>query len=151
MPRRFEDNAPAAGRFVDGDERDDYTDRPMKLQTARFEPKATYGPRWVITAAMLDTGELVAIALADNATRTQRFSEVQADLAADGADAYEPVCLFRQGRVDGGNPFWTFRTATADEIAEAAETLAAGPADDDGDEGDEGAASVAADNKKRGK
>jgi len=129
---RFEDNAPATGRYIDGDERVDYIDRPMRLQAAKFQPKALYGARWVIEAVMLDDGELVAIALADNPTRQARFAEVGASLAADGHDAYEPVCLYKQDQTGGGNPFWTFRSATEAEIEAAAEARDGRP-DDDGD------------------
>jgi hypothetical protein len=135
---RFEDNAPATGRYIDGDERSDYIDRPMRMQSARFQPKALYGPRWVIEAVMLDDGELVAIALADNPTRQARFGEVAASLAADGHDAYEPVCLFKQDQPGGGNPFWTFRSATDAELELAADLReSGGQVDDDNGEPDE--------------
>ena len=136
---RFEDNAPATGRYIDGDERVDYIDRPMRLQAAKFQPKALYGARWVIEAVMLDDGELVAIALADNPTRQARFSEVGASLAADGRDAYEPVCLYKQEQTGGGNPFWTFRSANEAEIISASEVH---EVDDDGDPDADEAGSV---------
>jgi hypothetical protein len=119
MPRAIESVRPDnSGRYIDGDERDGYADRAMKLLSVNHERQARYGPRWVVQAVMIDSGEKVAISLADNATRSTMFGQVREDLEADGSDAYEPVCLYRQSR-EGGNAFWTFRSATPDEIATA--------------------------------
>jgi len=128
------------GTYIDGPERDAYIDRPMKLIGVQHERQARFGPRWVLQAAMLDSGEKVLIALAGNATRDTMFGQVRDDLEADGADAYEPVVLYRQAR-EGGNPFWTLRSASDDEIAaaEAAEPLDETGSDDPG-ERDEAAA-----------
>jgi hypothetical protein len=129
VPRKFESVTPEnQGTYIDGADREAYTERPMKLVGIRYEPTARFGPRHVITAAMLDSGELVAIALAANPTRLAMFARVQSDLDADGAEAYEPVCLIHASR-SGGNAFWTFRTATDDELAAALATPE--PADDD--------------------
>lgn len=117
MPRKFEAVLPTGARYVDGDDRAELADRPLKLQRARFEPKARYGPRWVIEALLLDSGEIIALGFADNPTRQGMFGQVAADLDADGADAYEPVVLYQSQT--GQNPFWTFRSATDAEVAEA--------------------------------
>ena len=125
MPRAIESVKPDdGGRYIDGDERDGYVDRPMKLQGVNFESKARFGPRWLVKAVMLDTAELVKISLADNPTRTTMFQQVREDIEADGADAYEPVVLYREAPKGGGNSFWTFRTATSDELEAAAEAEA---------------------------
>lgn len=135
MPQKFESTQPSAGRFVDGDERAEYTGRAMKLLDVQHQPSAKFGPRWVITAVMLDTGELIALAIADNATRTAMFGQVRAAIDADGADAYDPVCLLLQDRVDGGHPYWTFVSATDEQIAEAAEIAETDAGDDDPEAG----------------
>lgn len=122
MPRTIESVRPEnVGRYIDGDERDQYVDRPLKLIGVQHEPSARFGPRYLISAAVIDSGEKVAISLAENPTRRSMFDQVRADLEADGADAYEPVCLYRQSPDKGGNAFWTFRSATPDEIAKALE------------------------------
>lgn len=134
MGKAIESQRPdISGRYIDGDERDAYVDRPMKLTGVNFEPRGKFGPRWIVGAAMLDSGELVAISLADNPTRQTWFSAVREDLQNDGADAYDPIVLFRQAPAGGGNSFWTFRTATTEEVetAEASEVL--------GDDAGEGA------------
>ena len=119
MSRTIESVKPVTeGTYIDGADREGYIDRPMKLLGVQHERQARYGPRWVINAAMIDSGEVVLIALADNPTRTAMFAQVRDDIAADGADAYDPVCLIRQSR-EGGNAFWTLRSATDEEIAQA--------------------------------
>lgn len=150
MPRTIEAVQPVqGGTYIDGDERDAYVDRPMKLLGVQREGSARYGPRWVVEAVMLDSGEKVLIALAANATRDTMFGQVRDDLAADGADAYAPVCLYRKSR-EGGNAFWTFRTATSNELEAAAEAEAieAETGSDDPGERDDEAAEAAG---KRGK
>ena len=121
MARSIESAQPSLGsHFLDGDEREPYIDRPLRLVGVRHEPRARFGPRWVVDAVVLDTGELVSIALADNATRTTMFGTIRDDLSADGADAYAPVVLYRASR-EGGNSFWTFRSATDADYARFAE------------------------------
>ena len=153
MARSIESVKPVTeGTYIDGADREGYIDRPMKLIGVQHEKAARYGPRWVVNAAMLDSGEKVLIALAGNPTRDTMFAQVRDDLDADGADAYDPVCLYRQDR-PGGNPFWTLRSATDEEIAQAeAGVLADDEADDlgsdDPGERDEAATAAAG---KRGK
>ena len=149
MGKSFESTLPSAdgGRYIDGDEREEYVDRAMKLLDARFEPKATFGPRWVIQAAMMDSGERVAIALAQDkkGVRDSIFAQVQADIETQGSDAFEPVCLYMAKPEGNANGYWTFRSATAEEIAQA---LAAEPVgSDDPGELDEAATAAA----KRGR
>lgn len=132
---KFESVLPTGARYVDGDERDEYVDRAAKITAVHHEPKAKFGPRWVIDAAMLDSGEIVAFTFAANPTRDTMFSNLAAGLDADGADAWEPVCLYMAER-EGGHPYWTFRSATADEIAEAeaAEPITEAPGTDEATE-----------------
>lgn len=120
MPR-IEDHAPTGARYVDGEERHGYIDRPMRLVAVTHEPNAKFGPRWVVTAAMLDTGEEIAIGLAANGYRDRQLGGVQRVLQ-DG-EGFDPVCLFIDPNVDG-HP-WAFRTAEADEIAAATTALPA--------------------------
>ncbi len=128
MTRSIESVKPVqGGTYIDGPDRDAYVDRPMKLIGVQRQAQAKFGPRWLLEAAMLDSGEKVLISLSANATRDTMFAQVRDELDADGADAYEPVCIYRQDR-PGGNAFWTLRSATADEI-EAAEN--AEPVTDD--------------------
>lgn len=124
MTRQIEAVKPVqGGNYIDGADRDGYVDRPMKIIGIQRQTQSKFGPRWVIEAAMLDSGEKVLIALAANATRDTMFGQVRDDLDADGADAYEPVCLYRQAR-ESGNPFWSLRTATDAELEAAAEAEA---------------------------
>jgi hypothetical protein len=142
------------GTYIDGADREAYIDRPMKLLGVQHEREARFGPRWVLQAAMLDSGEVVLIALAGNATRDVMFGQVRDDLAADGADAYEPVCLYRQSR-EGGNAFWTLRSATEAELiaADDAELVSAVEDDETGsdDPGERDGEAAAAAGKRRGR
>jgi hypothetical protein len=131
MSRSIESVKPVqGGTYIDGADREGYVDRPMRLLGVQHEAQARFGPRWVVEAAMLDSGEKVLIALAGNQTRDTMFGQVREALDADGADAFEPMCLYLQDR-PGGNAFWSLRSATDDEVEAAA------LADLDGDEGDE--------------
>jgi hypothetical protein len=155
MSRSIESVKPVqGGTYIDGADREGYVDRPMKLIGVQRESAARFGPRWVIEAAMLDSGEKVLIALAANATRDTMFTQVRDDLAADGADAYDPVCLYRQDR-EGGNAFWTLRSATDDEIEAAALSDLESPEDDEptgsDDPGENDEAATEAVKGKRGK
>lgn len=140
MPRSVESFQPTGARYVDGDERPAYTNRAAKIVAIHPEPGHTFAgkaqPRHVVDLAMIDTGEIVGLALGDNATRVTMFQNMIPALAAEGADAFGPVCLYLSEPVnDGGSPFWAFRSATDEEIAEATDERKAG--EGDGDEGDE--------------
>lgn len=123
MPRSIDSVKPTGARFVDGDERLDLIDRPLRIVQVTHEPQARYGPRWVVTVAVLDTGEMVGIGLATNSTRDTFMAALREGLDADGADAWAPVVLYKDTS-RGRNPYWTFRTATAEEIAQAEADLA---------------------------
>lgn len=125
---RLEDMAPSGARYVDGDERDPYMGRAMVLHRVINEPNARYGPRWVCEAAMLDSGEIIALGLAANPYRDAQLGAARAALIA--GDDIDPVVLYRDAAHPGKNGTlpWAFRSATDAEI-EAAGVLAA--AEDD--------------------
>jgi hypothetical protein len=136
MSRSIESVKPVqGGTYIDGADREGYVDRPMRLLGVQHEAQARFGPRWVVEAAMLDSGEKVLIALAGNQTRDTMFGQVREALDADGADAFEPMCLYLQDR-PGGNSFWSLRSATDAEVEAAALADLTDPADE-GDEPDE--------------
>src|ERR1035437_9848944 len=61
---RVEDIAPKrAGRFLDAEDRAALSGVPLQLTTIDYEPGAMFGPRWLIGAAVLATGEEVLIGL----------------------------------------------------------------------------------------
>jgi hypothetical protein len=128
---KIEDIAPRrSGKYVDAEERALLIGCPLNLVAVDEEPNAQYGPRWLIEAAVVATGEIVLIPLGattkaivdgksqevDNAGRRAVLSKVAAALAA--GDGVDPVILFRDGT--GPSAPWVFRSATDDEIAEPA-------------------------------
>lgn len=119
-----------AGRFVDAEEKDQLAGRALRLVGMTHDVRNRYGPRWLVSVVDLGTGEKLAVGLADNDARNAAYPGIAETLADDGAEAIEPVALYRQTPAKGGNAFWTFRTATDDEIA-AAEAEAATDPDDD--------------------
>lgn len=126
MARSIESIQPTGARYVDGDERAEYVNRPLIIQAVHPEPKAKYGPRHVIDAAVIDTGEIIGLAFGDNPTRVTMWATLIEGLAAEGTDAFAPVCLYLSDpAAEGGNNFWAFRSATDEEIAEARESVKA--------------------------
>ena len=113
---RIEDHAPSGGRYVDGEERHGYMGRAARITDVVHEPNARFGPRWVVTLAMLDDAEEIALGLADNGYRTRQLGGVMAGLHA-GQD-FDPVVLYIDEAIEG-KP-WAFRSATDEEIAAAA-------------------------------
>lgn len=129
-PRSIESIQPTGARYVDGDERAEYVDRPLVILAVHPEAKAKFGPRHVIDAAVIDTGEIIGLAFTDNPTRVTMWTTLIEGLAAEGKDAFAPVCLYLSDPAsEGGNKFWAFRSATEAEIAEAGEEA---KASDDG-------------------
>jgi hypothetical protein len=125
---RLEDMAPSGARYVDGDEREPYMGRAMIMHRVINEPNARYGPRWVVEAALLDSGEIIALGLAANPYRDAQLGAARAALIA--GDEIDPVVLYRDTDHPGKNGTlpWAFRSATDAEI-EAAGVLAAGEDD----------------------
>lgn len=130
MPRRFEDAVPTGfgdiGRFVDGDERRDLAGEPLSLAGVMDDPFGKFGARWIVSAAILATGEKIAIGLAKNSNRDRQLATLRELL--DGGETLDPVVLESRTPAHGGNKFWTFRSATDDELAGTAEL----PTDDEG-------------------
>ena len=116
---RFEDLAPATlPRFVDGEGKNALAHEPLRILAIRHEPAARFGPRYVVEAAIISTGEMVSIGLADNSGRQAIFAKIDAHLIAGGE--IDPVVLDWITPAEGkGNPFRAFRSATDEELAAA--------------------------------
>lgn len=124
---RIEDIAPRrTGRWLDKDGRAAIDGCPIQLVDVSEEVNGTYGPRWVIEAAVLATGEVVLIGLGgttkrgkeevDNAGRRHVLSAIAT--ALEDHETVDPVVMFRDG--DGPDAPWVFRSAEADELADPA-------------------------------
>jgi hypothetical protein len=135
MPR-WEDTVPTGlgdiGRFVDGDERRELAGEPLRLVEVTHDPFGKFGPRWIVSAVVMGTGEKIAIGLAANPNRDRQLTAARDALAA-GTDV-DPVVLETRKPVAGGNAFWTFRSATDDELADVPPVGADDGDDEDGDE-----------------
>ena len=125
---RIENYEPTSAPYVDGADREPYIGRACVIRGVQDDPKARYGPRWVVEVAMLDSGEAVAFGLAKNAWRDRVMGAIMS--ALDDGEDIDPVVLFRDSAHPGknGQMPWSFRSATDAEV-EAAGVLAAG--DDD--------------------
>lgn len=130
---------PTNGRYVNAADKAALAENAVALQivAASHEPRATFGPRWLIDAAILATGETVAIDFASaNAagepivSRMLMFGELAARLAE--GERFDPVILVRVSPVGGGNSYWTFRDATDAEIANSRDQHSGFVLDDDG-------------------
>lgn len=141
MGRSIETVLPdSEGRYLNAEGMREVSGRALIILGARHEPAAKYGPRWVIKAALMDSGEVVLIPFAENQTRTNMFSALREGLDESGADAFDPVVLYQaEGKV---NDFWTLRSATPEELAEAATAEPVGPVDDDAAAGGSGDATA---------
>ena len=128
MPRRFEEAVPTGfgdiGRFVDGDERRELAGEPLRLDGVMDDPYGKFGARWIVSAVVLATGERIAIGLAKNANRDRQLASLRDTLADPTDEGIEPVVLESRKPAHGGNAFWTFRSATDDELAGVASTTA---------------------------
>jgi hypothetical protein len=111
--------AAEAGRFVDAAERDALAGRALRITGMIHDGRNRFGPRWLVSVVDLATGEKLAVGLADNDARNAMYPDIAATLDDDGPLGIEPVALYRQTPAKGGNPFWTFRSATDAEIAAA--------------------------------
>ena len=141
MGRKFAELIPTTGRYVDGadkamlaadpdaekaDERAAAMRGPVALRLigSSFQPRARFGPRWLVTCRPYAGGEDIAIdfAAADKSgtvpieARMSMFAELRDSL--DAGEAWDPVILARVPGVKGGNPFWTFLDAPADLVVE---------------------------------
>lgn len=122
---RIEDLAPSMGRFMDAEGKAELEGQALRIADVRVDNANKYGPRWLVVAGVMSTGELITIGLAKNGGRDALFGKI-AGLLAQG-ETVDPVCLY-QHQPEKGHPFWTFRSASADELhaAEAAEAAASG-------------------------
>ncbi len=120
MSRTFETAVPQLvgladlGTFLDSDGKDELINGAVPLVFRRVVPDQLnrYGPRWIVSATRLDTGEVVAVGMPQNPTRNAQFEALAAALAEDDAEPFDPVCLIRVGKKDA----MTFRTATSAEV-----------------------------------
>ena len=119
---RVEDIAPKrAGRFLDAEDRAALSGVPLQLVTVDYEPNAMFGPRWLLGAAVVATGEEVLIGLGaetgpegakvENVGRAAVLTKIAAAIEA-GTDI-DPVILFHEAK--HGSP-WLLRSATEDEL-----------------------------------
>ncbi len=116
MPK-FSQLAPGAGRYVNAADKAMLAELavPLLLRGVVFQKRATFGPRWLVDAAAIATGELIAVDFADNPTRAAMFDTLAS--ALDGGETFDPVVLVRVTPDGGGNPFWTFEDATDEQLA----------------------------------
>lgn len=123
-----------AGRFIGKEEKHALAGRALAIQSVRDDGGHRYNgkpaPRWLVSVSDLATGELIALGMAKNDGRDATYPALAAVLADEGPEGLEPVVLYLADQPKGGNAFWSFRTATADEIA-AAEAMREAAADDD--------------------
>jgi len=133
---RFGELVPTSGRYVNAADKAELSDLavPLRLVRATYQPRAMFGPRWLIDCAQVGGGEPVAIDFAaaskDGApieARQTMFAELRDRL--DAGEVFEPVVLESVTPAKGGNAFWTFRDATPAELADP--TTIAFPAEDD--------------------
>ena len=119
---RVEDIAPKrAGRFLDAEDRAALSGVPLQLTTIDYEPGAMFGPRWLIGAAVVATGEEVLIGLGaqtgpegakvENVGRAFVLGKIAA--AMDEGTDVDPVILYHEPKY--GSP-WLLRSATEDEL-----------------------------------
>lgn len=140
MGKPIESTAPTGARYVDGAERGEYVGRAARIVAVHADPSHTFkgkaNPRWVIDLAMLDSGELIAIALGQNAYRDTMFRQV-AEMIDGDPEAVDPVVLFKDESVETstGTPPWAFRSATDEEIAGASDDVDEAPDDKPAPEG----------------
>ena len=116
---KVESYQPTSAPYVDGPDREPYIGRPCIIKGVQDDPKARYGPRWVVEVAMLDSGEVIALGLAKNAWRDRVMGGIAA--ALDDGEDIDPVVLFRDADHPGKNGQlpWSFRSATDAEIEAA--------------------------------
>jgi len=135
---RFSEVIPAAGRYVNAADKAMLADLAVPLRIIRsvYQPRAGFGPRWLVDVAALNGGECIAIDFAAAAkdgtpieARTVVFGAIRDRI--DAGETFDPVVLEQVTPAKGGNAFWTFRDATPAEIADPA---APDFADDDADE-----------------
>lgn len=137
---RFSEVIPAAGRYVNAadkamlaadptaekaDERAEDATGPVALRLidARYQPRAMFGPRWLVGVRTLsqpveDIAIDFAAATKDGSpieARNIMFGELRDRL--DAGEAFDPVVLVRVPGTRGGNPFWTFEDAPAALVA----------------------------------
>lgn len=107
------------GTYVDGEERTRLAGVPLILRRIDYEPAARFGPRWVVSVAIVETGEIVAIGLKANPTRDTIMAAIKAHLLDDTAEPIGPVVLEKVPTAGGESEVWTFRDATADDVTPA--------------------------------
>ena len=140
MGRKFAELIPTTGRYVDGadkamlaadpdaekaDERAAAMRGPVALRLigATLQPRARFGPRWLVNCRPMAGGEDIAIDFAAAAkdgapieARMNMFGELHDSL--DAGEAWDPVILARVPGVKGGNPFWTFLDCPPELVAD---------------------------------
>jgi hypothetical protein len=153
---RFSEVVPTAGRYVNATDKamlaadpeaekaDERADElaagtgPVALRLTRcvYQPRAMFGPRWLVECRALANGDDIAIdfaaALKDGTvieTRQAMFAELRDRL--DAGEAFDPVVLARIAPERGGNPFWTFVDAAPELVAHPSEPIWYEDADDD--------------------
>lgn len=119
---RIED-ARLSGRFLNADDRAALTGCPVSIVSLRDDPDNRYQgkpqPRWIVGLAVVATGETCLLSLGSNPARDDIFRRLSSFL--DAGETIDPVILYRQDGADpAAQPFWSFRSATAEETADPA-------------------------------
>jgi hypothetical protein len=115
MPR-FEDIAPGGGgRFVDAADKEAMEGCALVISAVRFDARAKFGPRYLVTVAVEADGELVDVDFAQNPARDAMFDRLEKALAA--GETFDPVFLTKFHPEDEGTPYWTFETAPEGYVA----------------------------------
>ena len=142
---RFSEVVPTAGRYVNAADKamlagdDPAMDGPvaLRLMRATYQPRAQFGPRWLVDVRALANGDDIAIdfAAADKdgtpiEARQTMFAELRDRLAA--GEVFEPVVLAQISTGKrGGNAFWTFLDAPSELVANPIAPRWEDDADDD--------------------
>ena len=134
---RWEDTVPtgfAVGRFVSGPEKEWLEGHPLQLQSSVRDTGNTYqgkpSPRWLLNVALIETGELLCIGLAENGARNQIMAA--GAKALDAGDTLDPICLELVQPGDGKAEYRTIRSATEEELDAALAVYGSLPKDAQG-------------------
>lgn len=138
MPRTVESVAPARpvayGQFIGEERKAALSGSPLAVISARFDADHRYDgrpqPRWLLDVVELASGELLCPTFGSNPAR-DGFLGAVAKLIDDNPDGEAPGSIVAPIVMElveprKGLPFWGFRTATDDELANANLDLADG-------------------------
>lgn len=132
MPRPMESVAPARpvafGQFIDEERKAALVMSPLAVLSVRFDRDHTYQgklqPRWLLDVVELSSGDVLCPTFGSNSARDSILAALGKliDENPDNEPAgsvVEPIVMFMQQGKPGSNPWWSFRTATDEELAGA--------------------------------